>query len=212
MDEFKELLNQDFANFKEYHTLIIIIVNCCVVVITGILGFLFNQKLEKIKKQQNLLLSKSEKYHDLQIQAVKNIYPKIVKLEIYSEYLIYPPLDNSKAITTIISDWTIAYNDLAQCFYENELFLDTEPSNIIQRYLTNHKQLYLNFIDNRQAIEQYKQDYHAEYPDEMVLKYSREILTESAKRLTETKEDFKKNNPDILKFVKESFKEIMKPE
>lgn len=210
MADFKELLNQYFLDFKNYHLLIIVIVNFLVVIANSLFSYLITRKLLKDKTEQDLIINKGIKYHDLQIEAIKIIYPKIKKLNSSTEDLQNPLIhDNKNDIQNRIDKWIDSFNDLLDKYFENDLFFNSDTSSLIESFIKVHKNLFFQFINNKRAIKENSIEKNAEFPDENYKLFTREQLISSAKSLEAEKKLFEEKNANIIEKLKLDFKGII---
>lgn len=212
-EELKTLLTEHFEELKNYHQILIIGANSLVALFSLGIGLWTNYKLIKIKAKQDLLSKKFEKYHDLQISAVKLIYPLIVKLDFSSEQLQNPLIngDSKIEIAERINAWISSFNELSVTYYQSDLYFDDEISQLIHKYINTHKSLFFSFSKNREAIEEHQVAKSDEFPSEEIISYTREDLIKSADELRKVKSEFTKSNPEIREFMKEKFKLMLNP-
>ena len=126
MEELKALLEQYLSEYKTYTVVILFIINLCVIVFNAVLVYYLNSKLLKLKKQQDLILKKNEMFQVLQIEAIKHIYPKIVKLDLSTELLQDTVIYHGENVTDRFKMWIDNYNDLSNSFFANDLFFNND--------------------------------------------------------------------------------------
>jgi len=212
-EELKAVLAEHFGDLKHFHAVLVIAANLLVALSSLGIGFWTRSELNKIRAKQDRLNKRFEKHHDLQISAVKLIYPLIVKLDFASEQLQNPFIyqDVKVEIAERINEWVNSFNELSKAFYENDLYFEKEISEHIEKYIALHKELFLRFSENRTAIEQLQSATKEEFPNNETISFTKEQLLESAKGLKKVKKEFANKNPEIRKFIKAKFKTILEP-
>ncbi|WP_054850972.1 hypothetical protein [Olleya sp. ITB9] len=133
----EHLLEKYFAEYKEYHIWAIVILTLIV------LGFQIGQTIivsRKIERFKNVL-KKNEiqfsKFNNLQIDALKSIYDKMVNLHYKNYALFQPETFSHESLKTRIKDWRADYLTLMDVFHREKLLLPKDLKLKIKNFETN---------------------------------------------------------------------------
>ncbi|WP_405248105.1 hypothetical protein [Cellulophaga sp. Asnod2-G02] len=133
----ERLLEKYFAEYKEYHFWAIVILTLI------ILGFQIGQTIivsRKIERFKNVLKKneiKFSKFNNLQIDALKAIYDKMVNLYYKNYALFQPETFSHESLKTRIKDWRADYLTLMDVFHREKLLLPKDLKLKIKGFETN---------------------------------------------------------------------------
>lgn len=135
----KKILDEQLTGYSRYHTFILL---AFVIIQAGVL-ILQNRNMERFKA----LLKKSEikfsRYHELQVEALKNGYHKLVLFKNANANLLYSRYDNNhhNYFKARINDWINSYNACMHQFSIDKLVLPAELKDSIQTTLTDFQEV-----------------------------------------------------------------------
>jgi len=134
MDKFiAEQLELYFKDYKDQMLLILIIFSLLSILIQSFFNLYLNKKFEKFKYS----LKKNEKYNEMQVEYLKNIYSNVVDFHLALINFIKPTCYTHHTLKNQISSFSQAFDSIMISFHKNKILLTDEI--IIQIRAINDK-------------------------------------------------------------------------
>ena len=126
MDELvREVLNEYFADFKEYHLLILVGFTLVIALLQIIQSVLITKKIERFKNVLKKSEIKFSKYNQLQIEALGEIYPLLAGLLLNTITIQHDMKTASPEKTkSMTDDWGQSFNDILKIYLEKRYILN----------------------------------------------------------------------------------------
>lgn len=217
----KEVLDNYFADFKQYHTLITAGALLLFAIIIFISNFFRDRKLKKDLSKFNSLLKKNEirfsKYYVLRIEALSKLYSLFFKFQYSNNLLFSEKYDNNNGIPyndnneiqlycKRINLWDKNLRELYFFFYKNKILFSTNEGGlqkIMDSYLQDSKQIKSLLIeDNKEFMYFESQELRSIYDNGDLADY----YYSQGKKVQEEVNNIK-NKPKVKKMI-EKFEEI----
>ena len=184
----KQVLNEYFSNFKEYHLIILCFFTVIIALIQIIQSIYISRKIEKYKN----ILKKSEikfsRYNELQVVALRTIYHLTVELHKRNRIL----LDDSTTelglnqFTVRINNWLKAYNECNSEFSKEKILLPSSLKKQYSQVLNDFEKIRITLIKEQKSLadEEHAQAngygyQYAEEEHEGILKQLKTLKTEN---------------------------------
>lgn len=150
-DIIKKTLDEQLAGYSKFHTFILL----GFVIMQALFIFWQNRNMEKFKA----LLKKSEikysRYHELQVNALKNGYQKLVLFKKANANLLYSRYDTNDHTyyKSRINEWIGSYSACINQFSMDKLVLPRELKDSIQNTLTDFHEMIEILIRERKHLD-----------------------------------------------------------
>lgn len=156
MDELiKQVLDEYFSDFKDYHLLILIGFTIVIALIQIIQSIVVSGKIEKIKNDLKKAEIKFSRYNKLQVDALRRIYHFLAKFQL-SNKLVFN--ENSDEISHTkfkhrINGWIKVYIDCANEFSKEKILLTSELKALFSRTINDFEEVKKILIDERENLD-----------------------------------------------------------
>lgn len=158
-EQIEHLLEKYFPEYLEYHIYAII---ALIIIILGIQiaqTVIVSKKLERFKNQLKKSEIRFSKFNNLQIDALKAIYDKMVNLH-YKNYALFNPESFSHdGLKTRITEWRAEYLKLMDVFHREKLLLPTDLKSKIKEFETNFNSMSLRLNEETQNLNDIEESF-----------------------------------------------------
>lgn len=170
-DLIKETLEEYFSDYKQYHLIILIVFALIIAVFQIFQSFWISKKMETFKVDLKKSELKFSRHHNLQVDALKLIYDKLVSFHIANTHLFKSKYDsnNHNQFKKRINIWIKTYFESINAFNREKILL---PNNLktlvgqtikdfeeVKEILINERQDLLDLEDASQGIWEVMYDY-----------------------------------------------------
>lgn len=166
MDELiKQTLEKYFSDFKEYHLLILIGFTITIVLIQIIQSIWVSKKIETFKNDLKKSEIKFSRYNQLQINALRGIYHKLVAFQL-SNNLIFKSKPNSVGHTKYknrINDWIKNYIECANEFAREKILLTEELKTLFTRTLKDFEEVKDILMSEKESLDYHEMEYQGNW-------------------------------------------------
>ncbi len=159
MDEsIKGILNEYFADFKEYHLIILVVFTIVIALIQIIQSIIVTRKIERFKNDLKKSEIKFSRYNELQINALRKIYHQLAEFQYYNNLIFRakPYSVDHQKFKNRINGWVKAYIENANDFSKERILLTPELKNLYSRTIKDFeevKKMLLNEHENLEYLE-----------------------------------------------------------
>lgn len=129
----KEALNQYFSDYKEYQIAILIGFTLLIAIIQFVQAIWISRTIEKYKAELKRTEIKFSRYHNLQVDALKSIYTKLVLFHGANTILLKIRLesDHDVKFEKCIDNWIRTYNNCINEFSLEKILLPNELKELV---------------------------------------------------------------------------------
>jgi hypothetical protein len=155
----EHLLEKYFSEYEEYHIWAIVILALIFVGFQIAQTIIVSRKIEKFKNALKKNEIKFSKFNNLQIDALKSIYDKMVNLH-YKNYLLFEPETFShESLKTRIKDWRSDFLILMDVFHREKLLLPKDLKNKIKEVESNLRSISKRLNEETINLNEIEEDF-----------------------------------------------------
>lgn len=151
----KKVLEEYFADFKDYHLIILVGFTLIIALIQIIQSIIVTRKIEKFKNDLKKSEIKFSRYNELQINALRKIYHQLAVFQ-YSNNLIFNDSHNNvghEKYKNRINAWIKAYIENANEFSKEKILLTPELKTLYARTINDFEEVKKKLIDERENLD-----------------------------------------------------------
>lgn len=201
--DFQELLNEEFAEYKEYHLFIVVILFFAIAVLQFFQAWYFSRNIESFKNQLKLSEIKFSRFNELQIESLRNLYVEIVSFQTLNHQLFYKPYMNHNIFKERILEWQNQYDSLMKIFLREKIVLPKSLVPKVKEFWDNGLSIKVTLFEEYRDIIKLEERFESSDP--------LDIYETSGKELVAIEERIKnlRSHPQV-KMSKNLFKELTK--
>ena len=139
----KQALDEYFADFKEYHLIILICFVVVIALIQIIQSIWVSQKIEKFKTHLRKSEIKFSRHNELQINSLREIYHKLVAFQLANNLIFKskPRTVGHSKYKNRINEWIKSYIECANEFAKEKILLTAELKKLFGRTLKDFEEV-----------------------------------------------------------------------
>lgn len=139
----KQALDKYFADFKEYHLIILICFAVAIALIQIIQSIWVSQKIEKFKTDLRKSEIKFSRHNELQINSLREIYHKLVTFQLANNLIFKskPGTVGHSKYKNRINEWIKSYIECANEFAKEKILLTAELKKLFGRTLKDFEEV-----------------------------------------------------------------------
>ena len=211
----KEALNEYFSEFKKYQIIILIAFAFVITIFQILQSIWLSRTIEKFKAILKKNEIKFSRYHNMQVDALKSIYRKLVFFHKANTILFKVKYDseNQSEFEKNINEWINTYLDCINEFSLEKILLPNKIKELVQRTLLDFEIVKEILIDGKsniktleEEIDEFGLDFY-EYQEKEAKIISKTIEKLILENKMETSE---KNIRELRKAIEEYFEEMNK--
>lgn len=160
MDLIEKALNEYFSDFKKYHLIILICFTIIIALIQIIQSIVVAQKFEKFKAVLRKSEIKFSRYHNLQVDALKTIYDKLVLFHAANHSLFTSRYDsnNHTQFKNWINNWIKKYLDCVNEFSREKILLPNSLKELVNKTIVEFEQVENILTNERISLDQLEEE------------------------------------------------------
>jgi hypothetical protein len=161
IDLIKQALREYFNEYQKFHLLILISFTIIIALIQVIQSIWVSSKIEKFKNALKRSEIKFSRYNNLQVDALKEIYEKLVLFHGTNSILFKSSYDSNvhENYRNRITNWIKAYIECSNKFSLEKILLPNNLKNLVTRTLTDFEEVKNLIISERDYLD-YKEEYY----------------------------------------------------
>ena len=151
----KQALDKYFSDYKQYHLIILILFVVIISIFQILQALWISTRIEKIKN----ILKKSEikfsRYNELQVEALRDIYQKLVLFNYANSNLFYNSYDknNHTQYKNRINVWVKSYLDCINQFSLEKLLLSETIKELVLKTIIDFQQVKNVILNEKEVLE-----------------------------------------------------------
>jgi hypothetical protein len=140
--DINQILNDHFAEYKEYHIFALIILTLIIAIFQIFQTVFVTKKIEKFKNELKRSEIKFSRFNNLQIDALKSIYDKLVDFHYINYRLFYSENNSHHLLKNKSKNWQKELNSLMDLFHREKILLTEDLKNQIKEIEKEFKIIY----------------------------------------------------------------------
>lgn len=200
----EKLLEKYFSEYKEYHqyTLIAIIILMAGYQIWQ--AIFVSGKIEKFKADLKKSEIKFSRFHNMQIDALKMLYDRIVTFHYKNHRLFSPKSTSHNSLKRKTNEWLAEFDVVIDTFHRERILLPPELVEIIKKFENNFQKISVRLNEEMQSLSDLEEKHQSN--DEQVIYGSPDIEDEVLKfRMKSLNEnEHIKNSENIIRELRSS--------
>lgn len=163
----EKLLEKYFSEYKDYHKYAIIGMIILMVAYQIWQAIFVSRKIEKFKTDLKKSEIKFSRFHNMQIDALKIIYDKIVTLHYKNHRLFSSKSNGHSRLKTRIHEWKTEFETVIDTFHRERILLPPEFEETIKKFEKNFKDILTRLNEELENISELEAQH--ESTDEQVI-------------------------------------------
>ncbi|MBD1383826.1 hypothetical protein IDJ75_00930 [Mucilaginibacter rigui] len=203
-DLITKALNQYFSDFKQYHLLILILFTIVIAVLQITQAIWVSGRIERFKTELKKSEIKFSRFNELQVEALHNIYHKLVNFNYANSNLFYNAYDknNHNKYKERIQLWVKSYIECINEFSKEKILLSEETKALVKKTLIDFNKVKDAILKEDEDLNNVEEAENGVW--ELIYDYNDQELEIINKRIEQIKlNDFVKKSEENIKALRE---------
>jgi len=150
-----QALNEYFSDFKQYHLIILIAFTLIIALIQLIQSIWVSKKIEKFKSVIKKSEIKFSRYHNLQVDALKSVYDKLVFFHAANSSLFKSKYDSNDhtQFKRRINNWIKAYIECVNAFSLEKILLPNHLKDLVHKTIVDFEEVNNILIYEKEELD-----------------------------------------------------------
>jgi len=151
----KKIIQEYFADFKEYHLIIFIGFTCIIAIIQVIQSIVITKKIERFKNDLKKSEIRFSRFNELQVSALRNIYHQLVTFQYHNNLIFNAKYGDigHKDLKNRINGWIQSYVENVKEFSKEKILLTSELKSLYSRTINDFEEVKKKLIDERNGLD-----------------------------------------------------------
>ncbi len=157
----KEALNKYFSDFKEYQIIIMISFFVILALLQLLQTIYISKNVEKFKNALKKSEIKFSRYHDLQVEALRSIYQKLVLFDYANGALFnnkYEHNDHTH-FKANITEWNKLYWECIKSFHADKILLPEDLKELVEKTISEFEEVRDILLKERHNLDELEYEY-----------------------------------------------------
>lgn len=215
MELIKQALNEYFSEYKEYQIIVLIIFSLIIIAFQIGQTILVSRRIENFKAVLKRNEIKFSRYHNLQVDALRSIYNKLVLFHGANTFLFKSQYDtnNHGRFKDRINYWLKTYIECMNEFSLEKILLPNNIKDFFQRTLVDFEEVRNILIKEKDYLDYLEEESHGNWND-MYDFAENELLVINANiaklKTNVSIENSENNIKELRKIIEDYFEEMIK--
>lgn len=148
----EKLLEKYFSEYKEYHQYALITI---IILMAGYQiwqAIFVSGKIEKFKADLKKSEIKFSRFHNMQIDALKILYDRIVTFHYKNHHLFSPKSTGHSSLKRKINEWQAEFHIVIDTFHRERILLPPELVEIVKKFESNFQKISIRLDEELQSL------------------------------------------------------------
>jgi hypothetical protein len=150
----EQFLEKYFSEYKDYHIYALIILTLLMLVFQILQTIFVSRKIEIFKNELKISEIKFSLFNNLQIDALKSIYDKLVTFHYKSSSLFFSSTYGHESLKIKMDEWKFEFNSIMDVFHREKILLPSDFKNKVKDFEVKLEVIFLALEKELQSISE----------------------------------------------------------